>query len=276
MNRRGTAIRRYVLLSLFAVPWILVPFWLLLVNSFKSQGDASVLSLAWPKSWHAAANYGTVIREGSYFLSLGNSAAVAVPTLLLVLLFGSMAAWAYARSESISMRVAYYATTLSIILPPAVIPTIYVLSQLGINGSRTGYILAMAGGRLGVLVFLATGFIRGIPIEFEEAAQLDGAGRWQIYTRIILPSLRPVLFTGAVIMIISVWNDFFFALYLIQGSAKATLPLSLYTFASAGTEGLRWNLVFAHVVLTSLPMLVAYLLLQRRILSGLTEGGVTG
>jgi raffinose/stachyose/melibiose transport system permease protein len=129
---------------------------------------------------------------------------------------------------------------------------------------------------MGVVVFLATGFIRTLPVDFEEAAAIDGAGRWRIYWRMILPLLAPVLVTASVMLIISVWNDFFFALFLLQGSGQATLPLTLFQFASTSTHGVAWNLVFAHVVLSSLPLLIAYVFLQRRVLSGLTEGGVTG
>ncbi|WP_327426384.1 carbohydrate ABC transporter permease [Streptomyces sp. NBC_01236] len=136
--------------------------------------------------------------------------------------------------------------------------------------------LTVAGTRLGVVVFLAAGFIRTLPVDFEEAAEIDGAGRWQIYRRMILPLLAPILFTGAVMLIISVWNDFYFALFLLQGSDRATLPLTLFQFASSSTHGVRWNLVFAHVVLTSLPLLAVYGVLQRGVLGGLTEGGVTG
>ncbi|WP_406481264.1 carbohydrate ABC transporter permease [Streptomyces sp. NBC_01615] len=267
---------RYLLLILFAVPWIVLPFWLLLVNSFKTEGDASVLSMSWPLHWNAGANYSTVIDQGSYVVGLRNSALVAVPTILAVLLFGSMAAWSYARSTSRSLRFAYYGSALSIVLPPAIIPTIYVLTQFGLNGSRLGYMLTVAGTRLGVVVFLAAGFIRTLPVDFEEAAEIDGAGRWQIYRRMILPLLAPILFTGAVMLIISVWNDFYFALFLLQGSDRATLPLTLFQFASSSTHGVRWNLVFAHVVLTSLPLLAVYGVLQRRVLGGFTEGGVTG
>ncbi|WOX14184.1 hypothetical protein [Streptomyces sp. N50] len=88
--------------------------------------------------------------------------------------------------------------------------------------------------------------------------------------------LTPVLFTGAVMLIISVWNDFSSAPSLPRGSRTATLPLTLYSFASSSTHGVSWNLVFAHVVLTSLPLVLVYLVLQRRVLAGLTEGGVTG
>ncbi|MET7481956.1 carbohydrate ABC transporter permease [Streptomyces sp. NPDC005538] len=267
---------RYLLLTLFAIPWIVVPFWLLIVNSLKTEGDSSVLSLAWPEHFNGGANYRTVIEQGSYFLGLRNSALMAVPTILAVLLLGSMAAWSYARSASRPLRFAYYTSALSIVLPPAIVPTIYVLTRLGINGTQLGYMLVIAGTRLGVVVFLATGFVRTLPHDFEEAAQIDGANRWQVYWRIVLPMLTPVLFTSAVMLIISVWNDFYFALFLLRGSERATLPLTLYQFASTSTHGVSWNLVFAHVVLTSLPLVLVYAVLQRRVLGGLTEGGVTG
>lgn len=102
---------------------------------------------------------------------------------------------------------------------------------------------------------------------------MDGANKWQIYWRIVLPVLTPVLFTGAVMLIMSVWNDFYFALFLPRGSQAATLPLTLYSFASSSTHGVSRNRVFAHVVLTSLPLV---LVLRRHVLAGLTEGGVTG
>ncbi|WP_329331255.1 carbohydrate ABC transporter permease [Streptomyces sp. NBC_00663] len=209
-------------------------------------------------------------------LRLRNSVLLALPTILAVLLLGSMAAWSYARSGARPLRFAYYTSALSIMLPPAIVPTIHVLSQLGLNGTQLGYMLVIAGTRVGVVVFLATGFVHTLPHDFEEAAQLDGAGKWQIYRRIVLPMLTPVLFTGAVMLIISVWNDFYFALFLLRGSERATLPLTLYQFASTSTHGVSWNLVFAHVVLTSLPLLLLYAVLQRRVLGGLTEGGVTG
>jgi raffinose/stachyose/melibiose transport system permease protein len=270
------AARRYVLLSLFAIPWIVLPFWLLVVNSFKTEGDAAVLSIGLPSHFSAGANYSTVLHQGRYLVGLGNSLLVAVPSILAVLLLGSMAAWAYARSTSRTLRFTYYVSVLSVVLPPAIIPTVYTLTQLGLNGSRAGYLLTIVGTRLGMVIFLCTGFVRALPVDWEEAAQLDGAGRWQVYWRIILPMLSPALVTGAVLLVINVWNDFFFALFLLQGPGRVTLPLTLYQFASSSTYGLRWNLVFAHVILTSLPLLVAYIIMQRRVLSGLTEGGTTG
>jgi raffinose/stachyose/melibiose transport system permease protein len=151
-----------------------------------------------------------------------------------------------------------------------------MLTKTGLTGSLAGYVLTLVGTRVGVIVFLTTGYVRGLAPDYEAAAQIDGANKLQVFWHIILPLLRPVLFTSAVMTVINVWNDFLFALYMIKGSTNATLPLTLYNFANSGMYGVNWNLVFAHVILTSLPLVVAYVVLQRRIMSGLTDGGVTG
>jgi raffinose/stachyose/melibiose transport system permease protein len=275
-RKRGSGALKYTILAIIALPWTVMPVWMLMVNSFKTESDSSVPSLALPTTWNIVENYTTVFTEGNYLTGLRNSLVVAVPTILVVLLLGSMAAWAFARSTRMTLRGAYYLMAMSIILPPAIVPTVFLVTHLGLTGGVAGYMLALIGTRLGVVAFLATGYIRGLPIDFEEAAEIDGAGRWQIYWHVILPLLRPILFTVAVMTMINVWNDFFFALYMLKGTDNATLPLSLYNFANSGQYGVRRNLVFAHVLLTSLPLLIAYIFLQKRVLSGLTEGGVTG
>jgi len=275
MNRLRTALR-YTTIALFAVLWVIVPLWLMVVNSFKSPAEASELSLALPTQWAAAENYGAVFTTGNYLVGFRNSVLIAVPTIIVVLLLGAMAAWAYARSPQRSFQVFFYITSLSILLPPAVIPTLFVLSTLHLDGSIAGYALMMMGTRMGLIVFLTTGFVRGIPVELEEAAAIDGASRIRIFRSVMLPLLRPTLFVGGVLLVIQVWNDFFFALLLLKTSANATLPLTLFSFASASTTSLNWNLVFAHVIMTSLPLIVVYLIAQRRVLAGLTEGGVKG
>jgi raffinose/stachyose/melibiose transport system permease protein len=272
-NRFGL---RHATLTLVAVPWVGLPLWLMLVNAMKPDAEAAVPSIALPKVWALAENVGIILDKGAYLTGLANSLIVTVPTVLVALLLGSMAAWSYARSSSRGLMATYYVTALSIVLPPAVIPTVFLVTKAGLTGSLAGYVLALIGTRVGVIVFLTTGYVRALPRDFEDAARIDGASRWQTYWHVILPLLRPVLFTAAVMTVINVWNDFLFALYMTKGAAQATLPLTLYNFANAGQYGIRWNLVFAHVLMTSLPLMIAYVALQRRILSGLTEGGVTG
>jgi len=267
---------RYTVLALVAIPWVVLPFWMLLVNSFKDENDASRPSVALPTQWVGFSNFVTVIVKGNYFTGLRNSLTVAIPVVIGVLLLGSMAAWSYARSQARWAGAAYYISALSIILPPAIVPTVVMVTRAGLTGSTLGYMLVLLGTRLGVIVFLTTGYVRSLPIDFEEAAQIDGAGPWQVYWHIVLPLLRPVLFTAAIMTVINVWNDFLFALYMTKGAGNATLPLTLYNFANAGAYGIRWNLVFAHVLLASLPLMIAYVVLQKRVLGGLTEGGVKG
>lgn len=282
----GTRVRSWlrdhakvIVLGIIAIPWIIVPLWLLLVNSFKPYTEAASLNLSLPHHWALLSNYGTTLHQWGYLAALKNSAVVVIPTMLAVVFFGSLAAWAFARSDSMTMKVAFNISVLSILLPPAVLPTIYLLQQLHLQATLAGYGLSMVGTRMGVVIFLATGFLRAFPRSLEEAAAIDGASRLQTYRRIILPLLRPVLLVGAVILIISVWNEFFFALFLLGGSNQATLPLALYqNAASSATNEVTylWNLIFADVVLTSLPVLVVYLFVQKRLISGLSEGALKG
>jgi len=269
---------RVAVLSVISLVWVVLPVWLLLVNSAKPLEEASLLELGFPKEWALWDNYSYVIHDGHYLRALGNSLMVVVPTLAVIIVLGAMAAWAYARSRSMTAKVAYNITVLSIVLPAAVLPTIYELQTLGIDGTRFGYFLVMAGTRMGSVVFLATGFIKSVPRDLEDSASIDGAGRMQIFIRIIFPLAVPVLLVGSVILIISTWNEFFFAGFLLQGSDRATLPLALYQFASASADQsvLRWNLIFAHVVLTSIPLVLVYLVVQRRVVPGLSSGAIKG
>ncbi|KQV25263.1 sugar ABC transporter substrate-binding protein [Yonghaparkia sp. Root332] len=275
-SRRGPTALRYTLLTIFAIPWLVVPLWLLVVNSFKTEREAADLTLALPTEWQLIENYTAAITAGNYLTGLRNSILIAIPTIAAVLLLGAMAAWVYSRSSSMTLQSLYYVSALSILLPPAVIPTIFVLTALNLDGSLSGYALMMIGTRIGLFIFLATGFVKGIPRELEESAEIDGASRLRIFFQILLPLLKPVMFVGAVLLVIAVWNDLFFAQLLLRGSDSATLPVTLFTFASASMNIIRWNEVFAHVILSSLPLIIVYVVAQRQVISGLTEGGLKG
>lgn len=269
---------RVTSLTAFALVWVGLPIWLLLINSAKPYSEASHLSLSLPKKWMLVDNYKYVIEKGDYPQALFNSLIIVVPTIIVVVLLGSMAAWAFARSRRTSMKIVYNLTVLSVLLPPAILPTIYMLQVAGLDGSRLGYFLVMTGTRIGVVVFLATGFIRAMPHDLEEAAAIDGASRLQTYRIIVLPLLLPVLLVGCVILIVTIWNEFLFASFLLHGADRATLPLALFQFASTSADvaSMRWDLIFAHVVMTSLPVIVAYLFVQRRVVAGLSEGALKG
>lgn len=278
MSRTARRRTRYIVLALFSIPWVFIPAWVMIVSSFKTRSEATELSLSLPRRWNIVENYRTVFTKGHYPDALKNSLLIVVPTIVIVIFFGSLTAWAFARSRSIGMKVAYNVTVLSILLPAALLPTIYLLGELGLRGTRLGYILVNIGLRLGLVIFLATGFLRAFPRDMEEAASIDGANRAQVYRFIILPLLSPVLFVAGVLLVIGIWNEFFFASFLLPKPDQATLQIALYRFSTAGTTFVtyQWHLIFAHIVLTSLPLIAVYLIAQRRVLAGLTEGGVKG
>lgn len=267
---------RIAAVALFAVPWVGVPVWMMLVNSAKPAGEAARLDVTLPQEWAIVENYTAVFVDGDYLRALGNSLLVSVPTIAAVVLIGAAAAWGFGRSRSKIMQVLFYAVSLSMLMPPTLIPTIYLLREIELDGTMLGYILVLIGTRMGIVVFLATGFVRSMPEDLEAAAALDGANRMQILVRIVLPLLSPVLFVGAVILIITVWGDFFFAQFLLPSAGDQTLPLALYSFANSSAQSLRWNLVFAHVVMTALPLVIAFVFAQRRVIGGLTEGALKG
>ena len=118
--------------------------------------------------------------------------------------------------------------------------------------------------------------VRTIPRELEEAAQIDGASRSRIYWQIIFPLLRPVLFAAGVVLWVYVWNDFFYAFFLLDGASKQTLPLGLFSVVSSNSHSTNWNCVFADVIVVSLPLVLVFMIGQRRILAGVMAGGVKG
>jgi raffinose/stachyose/melibiose transport system permease protein len=126
---------------------------------------------------------------------------------------------------------------------------------------------------MSTVIFFVTGFVRTIPHELEEAARVDGAGPLRVFGTIILPLLVPVLSTATILICLYVWNDVFYAFFVVGGRLD-TLPLNLFQVASAGLYLNNWHLIFAYVILMSLPLIVTFAIAQRRIISGITSGAV--
>jgi raffinose/stachyose/melibiose transport system permease protein len=126
---------------------------------------------------------------------------------------------------------------------------------------------------LSTVVFFVTGFIRTIPPELEEAAHMDGASPFVVFARVILPLLTPTLATATILICLYIWNDVFYALFVVGGRLD-TLPLNLYQVASSGLYLQNWHLIFAYIILMSLPLLITFVALQRKIIAGITSGAV--
>ncbi|WP_329073116.1 carbohydrate ABC transporter permease [Streptomyces sp. NBC_01429] len=265
---------RPALVVLLAGLAIGVPLWLVLVTSAKPQGEAVRPNLDPPRHWQPADNYADAVGQGEMFRGFFNSLLVVVPSVALVLILGAGAAWVFARRSSKLVSAAYALTISGLLLPPAVITIVMELRQLGLAGTRPGMIAVYTGMYLSTSVFFMTGFIRTIPTELEEAARIDGAGPTRIFLRIILPLLRPVIATATIMVMLYAWSDIFYAFFVLGGGDGATLPINLYQVAGAQLYLNNWHLIFAYVVVMSLPMVAVFLVAQRKIVSGITSGAV--
>jgi raffinose/stachyose/melibiose transport system permease protein len=167
-----------------------------------------------------------------------------------------------------------YALAISgIVLPPAVVTIVLLLRYIGLDGTALGMIGVYMGMYMSTVIFFVTGFVRTIPIELEEAARVDGANPFTIFVRIILPMLGPTLATATILICLYIWNDVFYALFVIGGRLD-TLPLNLYEVASSGLYLQNWHLIFSYIILMSLPLLITFMVMQRKIISGITSGAV--
>ncbi|GGN45770.1 raffinose/stachyose/melibiose transport system permease protein [Actinoplanes campanulatus] len=250
-----------------------VPLWLVIATAGKSQGEAVDPDLTPPSEWHLLDNLRQVWTDADIPAALLGSLLIVAPTVAIVLLLGSMAAWVLARRGSRLTAVLYALGISGIILPPAVVTVVLLLRQLGLAGTAVGMIGVYVGIYLSTVVFFVTGFVRTIPESLEEAARIDGAGPFAVFRRVVLPLLRPVLATATILICLYVWNDVFYAFFVIGGRID-TLPLNLFQVASAGLYLNNWHLIFAYVILMSLPLVVVFAVAQRRIISGITSGAV--
>ncbi|MEU6428722.1 carbohydrate ABC transporter permease [Microbispora sp. NPDC046973] len=250
-----------------------IPLWLVVATAGKSRGEALIPDLTPPTHWHLLENLGEVWSEGEVPAAFFGSLLVVVPAVVGVLILGSMASWILARRATRLTAVLYALAISGIILPPAVITVVLLLRQLGLAGSAVGMIGVYMGIYMSTVIFFVTGFVRTIPVSLEEAAQIDGAGPVRVFFHVVLPLLRPVLATATILVCLYVWNDVFYAFFVVGGRLD-TLPLNLFRVASAGLYLNNWHLIFAYVILMSLPLVVVFAVAQRKIISGITSGAV--
>ena len=267
--------REFILLIIAALWW--VPFYFLVTIAVRPDKDLLNSPLKLPSSVELS-NFATAWKgDGTLTLgsSLLNSLLITVVSVALLILFGSTCAWAVARHPG-KMGVALYLLfSVGIILPfqLGIVPIYSAFKGLGLVGSYTGIILLNVGLQMPFSVFLYTGFVRTLPREYEEAATVDGAGPVKAFVRIVFPLLRPVTGTVAILCSIGIWNDFFNPLIFLGGTNKGTLPLAIFSFV--GEYATQWNLVFAAVIISLIPMLIFFIVAQRQMVKGFS-GGLKG
>ncbi|MDR1807091.1 MAG: carbohydrate ABC transporter permease [Propionibacteriaceae bacterium] len=252
---------------------MLVPLLLIIVTSFKSDRDGQTMSFAWPQEWNPA-NFVTVIQKGKLGAGFLNSLLYSSVGTVVTVLLAAMAAYVFSRRRSRGNQILYLVVVMGIVLPINYVALMKVMQLFALNNSRIGIIALYIAVNIPFTVFLIYGFVARIPVELDEAAVIDGCGPIRLFFLIILPLMRPVLITAAVLGFLGMWNEFIMPLYFLDSTAKWPMNLAVYNFF--GRFESKWNLVSADVLLTAAPVIVLYLVCQKYIVGGQTVGAVKG
>lgn len=242
------------------------------MNSFKSSSELARNTFGFP-STITLQNYITVITEDNFFKYLFNSLFITLVGVFFLLLLSAMVAYGISRYEFKRKEVVstYFLIGMMFPVQLCVMPLFVILRNMQLLNTMTGVILLYIAG-MSFPVFTLTKFFRNIPSSIEESARLDGASEFRIFFSIIIPICKPVLATLGLINGIRIWNDFYIPMVFLSDSNKRTLMLSVYKYMSDFVR--NWDLTFAAVVLTLIPILILYFLCSSQIVEGITDGTV--
>ena len=254
----------------------IIPFTFMLVTAAKDRAEASRLEFSLPTEWHLLENVEAVLSEqnGIMFTAMWNSLFLTVGSVSIVVVLSAMVGFVLQRRRD---RIGTAITALmlaGLIIPPALVPTIYVLQWMQLFGTIPGLILVEITQLMPFSVIVIRAFVSAIPRELDEAAIIDGASPLRLFFGVIFPLLRPALITVIVVASVAVYNDFVNPLYFTPGRDSTTVQLTLFNFQSQFST--RWNLLFADVLLITIPPLIMFIFFQRQIVSGMTTGAVKG
>lgn len=261
-----------VMLALNALIMV-YPLFVMVMSSFKTNAEIFTSPFSLP-SEPSLANLEKVWSETNFLRYMLNSVGVTTASIALILIFGTMAAYAIARYEfkMSSFMLMFFLSGMTIPLKLAIIPLFIQLDALHLVNSYAGLILVYVAMGIPSAVFIMTGFLRSLPRELEESARIDGASELLIMVRIMLPLARPALVIVAIQNAVPIWNDFFFPLILITSDNLKTLPQGLTVFM--GEFVTDWGVLFTGLTLAALPITVLYILLSKHFIAGITQGAV--
>ncbi|WP_326573849.1 carbohydrate ABC transporter permease [Streptomyces sp. NBC_00487] len=253
-----------------------VPFAFIVLTAVKDPQQAALLDFSWPRDFRLVDNLVQVVQARDYILVIAfiNSVILTVASVAAMVVLGAMVAFVLQRRITRWTGLINFLVLSGLIIPPAVVPTIWVLQKAGLFGTLPGLILVEIAFGLSFSILLFRAFIATIPRELDEAAIIDGASPLRLFFRVILPVLRSVIVTVIVVQSVAVFNDFTNPLYFLPGEQNATVQLTLFNFQSQYSTS--YNLLFMDILLITIPPLVMFLFFNRQIVSGMTAGAVKG
>ena len=265
------AISLLVIGAVFVVPFIFI-----LLTASKTGPEAAMFQFSMPTQFQLFDNIREVLefREGRMFLALWNSTVLTVVSITLIVLLSALVAFVMQRRQDRMASVASSVMLAGLIIPPAVVPTIFVLQNVGLYRTLLGLIMVEVAVTMPFAIIVLRAFMASIPREIDEAAIIDGASPMQVFFRVVLPLLRPAIITVVVVSSVGIYNDFSGPLYFLPGAENVTVQLTMYSYISQFSS--QWHLLFANVLVITIPPLIMFMFFQRQIVSGMTAGAVRG
>lgn len=267
--------RKIIFYAAFAVLLcvFLYPFYLVLLNSLKSNKEVILDSLALPEAV-SFDGYIKAFEKMNYLQSFSNSLIVTALSIALLVLISAMCAHLFARNKWMINNIIFTLMIASMIIPfqTIMIPVVKNFSSLKLTDNLLAVVYFYLGAHVSMAVFMYHGFIKNIPYELEEAATLDGCGKMGVLFKIIFPMLKPITSTIVILDVLAIWNDFLLPYVLLYKNSLKTLPLMTYSFV--GQYSTDYSLVTSALVLTILPIIILYLFLQKQIIEGVAQGAI--
>jgi raffinose/stachyose/melibiose transport system permease protein len=251
----------------------LVPFYYVFSNSLKSFAEILTNTSSLPKVLMFD-NYVNAFEKLDFLIVFKNSLLITIASNIVLVIFCSMAAYMLVRTKKKISNIIFMTFVAAMIIPfqSLMIPLIKTAGNLGILNSIWGLVFMYLGFGSGMTIFLYHGFIKGIPLELEEAAIIDGCSRFGVFWRIVFPLLKPITVTIVILNSLWIWNDFLLPSLVLQDPELRTIPLATFFFFGQYTK--QWDLALAALVIGIIPLLIFFFTMQKHIIQGITSGSI--
>jgi raffinose/stachyose/melibiose transport system permease protein len=272
-SRRLSHTALYVIAIVLAV-LVIVPLVYVVLGGFRTTGQLAAKPVGIPSPW-ITTNYRELITSGTFWRQIGNSTLIAIIATVLVVAFGSLAAYALARFDFRGRESLYTLFTFGLLFPigVAILPLYLLIRQLGLLDTPLGVALPEAAFGLPLTILILRPFMRNVPVELEDAAAIDGCGRLGFFWRILLPLSQPALATVSIVALVFSWNMFLLPLLVLNKTSEWTLPLGVTNYSTEYTQDTAR--ILAYTALSMVPALAFFVAAERRIVGGLS-GAVKG
>lgn len=274
LNNLPVELTKNISLFIYAA-LIIVPISMVFLSTFKTTQELYTNPMGWPARW-SLENYIQLFNYEHMLVYFKNSVIITGVCVIIVLTLASMISYTIIRLPKWAGNILFAFFTLGMMIPTQVnmIPQYLLLDRLNLLDTRLGVIVITSATLIPIAVFIMTGFMKTLPRGLFEAAMIDGASHFTIFSRIVIPLSLPSLATVAIFSMVIVWNDLLFPLLVLKSKELQTMPLALLNFQ--GEYLTNYPMIFAGVVVASLPMIIAYVFLQRYFIAGMTSGSLKG